>query len=162
MKYISTICILVLAAIFMVAFKEKHSEMVYSEAVAGEELFTTHCASCHGIEAPESGVRLAPPVSMVKSHYESSYPEKKEFVSKISEWVVAPDVEKSIMPGAVRKFEVMPPLELKKSELKAVGTYMYKTSFGDVVCDDKNCDHQGEGCKHEGEGMACKHKKGGH
>lgn len=153
MKYISILAVIILSTIFFVAFKEKMGSMNYSTQIAGPTLFETNCAACHGLEAPADGVRLAPPVSMVKSHYMSSYPDKKEFITNVSSWVVAPDAEKSIMPGAVRRFEVMPPLPLKSSELETIAGYVYDTAFGDPVCNEENCNHgDGQQCKQMGKG----------
>lgn len=116
MKYIIPMCV-VSAAIIAPAVAQPEKGKVLTEAL---------CMACHG-DAQQGQARLAPPMMMVKRHYMSL--EKKEMVEAIMKWVKKPDAKKARMPGAVRRFGLMPPLALPDAQLKAIAEYISKTKF---------------------------------
>ena len=106
--------------------KEKSTEQ------DGYTLMKQFCFSCH-METPDPSKRdkmIAPPMANVKGHYISTYPDKKEFVQAVVDWVNKPDENKVLMPGAVRRFNLMPPLPIGDDKLKAIAEALYEKDFG--------------------------------
>ena len=93
----------------------------------GYTLYKMYCVACHGNAAtPEN--RLAPPAFMVHNRYKAAY-DKDAFVKRVVAWIDAPSTEKSIMPGAVRNFNLMPPLPLSLEDREKIADYFYETEF---------------------------------
>lgn len=90
------------------------------------ELTTTYCLACHG-DGIAGQARLAPPFMMVKMHYQSL--DKDTFIKTVSSWVKTPDAHRSKMPGAIRRFGVMPALPLPDAQLAAIAKHLYETDF---------------------------------
>ena len=96
------------------------------EAV-GREKFKVYCMSCHQFDMGPQMV--APPIFAVKNHYLQVHPEKGDFVRSVKTWVPAPAIEKSLMPGAVKRFNLMPPLTLPEEDLEAIATFLYEANL---------------------------------
>ncbi|MES9964516.1 MAG: cytochrome c [Candidatus Sedimenticola sp. 20ELBAFRAG] len=98
-----------------------------SEADVGQEKFQTLCMTCHKLDRGPN--MLAPPIFGVKDHYIRVHPGKDEFVSNMAAWLEKPDPAKSLMPGALRRFGVMPQQVLTPEERKAVAAFIYDVDF---------------------------------
>ena len=94
-----------------------------SSRMDGEKLMVNNCNSCHN--PSEDQQRQAPPMSHVKGHYITEGMTKKEFTEAIVAWVENPNEEDSQMPGARRKFGLMPKQEFNHDELVAIAQFMY-------------------------------------
>lgn len=92
-------------------------------AAEGKKLMEKNCFACHNTQGTDN--MLAPPMQRVKDHYWDEETSKEDFVSAITEWCENPTVEKSIMPGARRKFGLMPKQEFDKKEVEAIASYLY-------------------------------------
>lgn len=93
----------------------------------GKQLYKTHCSACHGATGGmDMNKRLAPPIAGVKLHYIASHADKQPFVQAITEWLDKPDAGKSLMPGAIRKFKLMPPITVAKEDAIKIATYIYQ------------------------------------
>ena len=114
--------ILLTALVFTTIFSQSLS------AQDGPALFKENCESCHGTKA-RGPDRLAPPMVAVKNHYLSEHQGEGEFVAAIENWLKKPDQGKTLMPGAIQKFGVMPPLELETAERQTLAKYIYDTDF---------------------------------
>lgn len=91
-------------------------------------LYEEHCVACHG--GTERGPdRVAPPIFAVKGHYLPSYPDKASFVEAIAQWAIKPDLNKVLMPGAVRRFELMPPVEISMDDARKIAQFIYDGKF---------------------------------
>lgn len=102
------------------------NEVPSAEPVAeldGQKLMEKNCNSCHNSSDGEK--RQAPPMSHVKDHYITDSMTKKEFTDAIVAWVENPNEEDSQMPGARRKFGLMPKQEFNHDELVAIAQFMY-------------------------------------
>jgi len=100
----------------------------------GYALMKTNCFVCH-MEKPDPSKRgqmIAPPMLRVQEHYKPSYPNKTEFVEAVIAWVKNPSEDKVMMPGAVRKFNVMPKIVVKDEELKLIAETLYDIDFGNM------------------------------
>lgn len=101
-----------------------------SDDKAGEQLYKAHCASCHGLSGGmDMSKRIAPPIAGVRRHYLDSYPDRDSFVMIIADWVENPDAGKSLMPGAIRRFNIMPRLTVDRQDVEKIAAYIHQ---GDI------------------------------
>ena len=107
----------------------KKSEIFESK---GYQLMQQKCFVCH-MEKPDPSNKasmIAPPMMRVQEHYKPSFQNKDEFVNAIVNFVSNPDETNSLMPGAVRKFKVMPHLGYDKEEIKLIAETLFEIDFG--------------------------------
>ncbi len=100
----------------------------------GYELMKSKCYICH-FERPDPSKRdkmVAPPMLRVQEHYLPNYPDKEEFVQAVMAIVKNPSEENSLMPGAVRKFNLMPKLPYEDDELRLIVEALYNMDFENV------------------------------
>ncbi len=98
----------------------------------GYELLKTKCYICH-FEKPEPDKMdkmIAPPMMRIKEHYLPNYPAKEDFINAVVAIVKNPSEEKTLMPGAVKKFKLMPKLIYTDEELKLIAETIYNLDFG--------------------------------
>lgn len=96
----------------------------------GKQLYKTYCTSCHGLTGGmDMNKRIAPPIIAVKMHYIGPYPDKASFVMAIADWVEKQDESKSLMRGAIRRFNVMPPVSIARRDAEKIAAYIYE---GDI------------------------------
>ena len=88
-------------------------------------LFHGNCTTCHN----ETKTLSAPSVIEFKESYFVAFPNKKDFVEYMSQWVVNPNKETSIMLEAIKKHELMPQLGFDISTLREISAYIYDTDF---------------------------------
>ena len=92
----------------------------------GEALYKTHCSSCHGSTGGmDMNKRVAPPIAAVRMHYIGSYPDKNSFVLAVSQWVEKQDASQSLMRGAIRRFNIMPPVKIAKEDAEKIAAYIF-------------------------------------
>ncbi len=85
------------------------------------------CLACHRLE-PAHGQHdglTAPPFPGVVRHYKERYPDKASFMKAVKDYVKKPSKEKSLMPGAVERFGLMPPLPLDDATLDKIAETLY-------------------------------------
>jgi len=100
----------------------------------GYELMQQKCFICH-MEKPDPNKRdlmIAPPMLRVQEHYKPTYPDKNDFVDAITEWVKNPVKNKTLMPGTIRKFNLMPKLPYEDADLKLIAEVLYDIDFGEM------------------------------
>lgn len=105
-----------------------------SNALNGKELMEKNCYICHNTQGTEN--MLAPPMSRVRDHYLDDDTTKDEFVTAIVEWCKNPTEEASLMPGARRKFGLMPKQVFDSKEVEAIANYLF-----DEDADLADCSH---------------------
>ena len=94
----------------------------------GAKVYQSACMSCHALVAKEEGI--APPLFGVKDHVIKAYPERAAFIKRVVDWVKAPNPNDVLMPGAVKKFGLMPAqTQLSDTDLQAVAEFIYETDF---------------------------------
>lgn len=91
----------------------------------GELLFSGNCVTCHHKTENIS----APSVNEIRKHYLNAFPNEKDFVKFMSEWVLKPDATTSIMQHSIKKYKLMPELAYEKYTLEEIAKYIYKTDF---------------------------------
>ena len=120
MKNLSKLYILVMLALC--------TNVQASDVPNGASLYSQNCLSCHG-GGKAMGERIAPPIVAVKNHYIKKHTEKDAFVNAIVKWVPNPSKERSLMPGAVRKFNLMPALPFSNEDLVAIAEFIFDESM---------------------------------
>lgn len=115
-----------------------------SQEHPGKALMEQYCYACH---SPESGTRLAPPMSMVQMHYLEAGITKEDFVADIVNFVREPTEEKAKMYGAIRNFGLMPYQEFPDSVITQIAEYLYQAELPEMR------GHGGGGMHGRGMGM---------
>ncbi len=92
----------------------------------GIQLFEDNCAACHMGEA-RGPDRIAPPIFAVKNHY--SQLSEEAFIDAVTAWITTPDEAKSLMPGAVRRFGLMEPLDIDEPSARKIAKFIYFGEF---------------------------------
>jgi mono/diheme cytochrome c family protein len=101
-----------------------------NDADQGEKLYKTYCSACHGATGGmDMSKRVAPPIIAVRMHYLGPYPDKAEFVAAVADWVEKQDASKTQMPGAIRRFNIMPPVSVAREDAEKIASYIY---HGDI------------------------------
>lgn len=152
--------ILILLSLALFAFKQKNEQPINQtinlsnkqdnnftglQKNTGKQLFQQFCGACHSImpDKAKRGKMIAPPMMGVVRHYKKAYPKKNDFVKAIINWAEKPEKSKSLMPGAIQKFKIMPPMPAGKENLQKIAEYLYK----DVSPNKRMMKHHG---KHHG------------
>ncbi len=87
-------------------------------------LLHNNCFACHTPDMT-TAKRLAPPMFKVREHYYGAGFGKEEFIKRIVDYAGNPTEEKSIMPGAVRNFGLMPKTMVNEDDLILIANYIY-------------------------------------
>ena len=96
----------------------------------GQKLFETYCAACHSVVPPP---KLAPPILGVAAHYRSAYPDEKQAVARIVDFVKHPSKEKSLILGASGgRWQLMAPMALPDADLNAIAHWMMESRMSVV------------------------------
>ncbi|TXH67949.1 MAG: cytochrome c [Thiothrix sp.] len=134
MKIREGIAVILLAiAVMSCSDHEQHGINLEPSALAkathpGARVYQSACMSCHALATKEEGV--APPLFGVKDHVLKAYPERAAFIQRIVAWVQAPNPQDVLMPGAVKKFGLMPAqTQLSEADLQAVAEFIYDTDL---------------------------------
>ena len=92
----------------------------------GEQLYRAHCSACHGnTGGMDMSKRVAPPIVAVRMHYISTYADKDSFVIAVADWVEKQDENDSLMRGAIRRFNIMPPVSISRKNAEKIAAYIY-------------------------------------
>ncbi len=121
-----TLTVLSLAVVSSIGFSQTaESDPLYAR---GKEKFEQICFACHKYErGPEM---IAPPAFAIQMHYGNQFgKDETAFRQAVAAWAKAPDKSKTLMPGAIRKFNLMPPLPLTDEDLDAIAAYLYRADF---------------------------------
>jgi len=98
----------------------------YLEAdTLGALLFHGNCVTCHFTQKEVS----APSMMEVQKRYKTAFSNKKDFTFYMSQWVLHPNQETSIMHDAIKKHGLMPQLGYEQEVLQDITSYIYDTDF---------------------------------
>ena len=100
----------------------------------GYALMKQKCFICH-FERPDPAKRnqmIAPPMLRVQEHYKPSYPDKENFTKAVMAYVNNPSQDKTLMPGAVKKFKLMPKIIYDQTKLRSIVEALYHIDFGSM------------------------------
>jgi cytochrome c len=113
---------LVLVATFF-----SHVALSDSSVMEGEALYQTHCSACHGnTGGMDMSKRVAPPIIAVRMHYIGVHPDKTEFIAAVAGWLEKQDESNTLMPGAIRKFKIMPPVPIARADAEKIAAFIYE------------------------------------
>jgi cytochrome c553 len=119
MKHIKTMLISTIL-LSQVAFADNNK---YEE---GESLYKTNCAACHGgMGGMDETKRIAPPIAAVRMHYIKTYSDEDSFEQAGAGWVEKQDESKSMMRGAIRKFIIMPTVNVSNEDAEKIAAYIF-------------------------------------
>jgi hypothetical protein len=100
--------------------------IIYSYANSYNELlFNGNCVTCHFKNKSVS----APSIAQIKQRYITAFPNKKDFVSYMSKWVLNPNQQTSLMTDSIEKYEIMPVLGFDLDSLEKIAIYIYENDF---------------------------------
>jgi hypothetical protein len=91
----------------------------------GRLLLYGNCTTCHF----ETKSVSAPSLQIIKKRYIEAFPNKKDFVEYMSNWVLKPNKKTSLMDDMILKYELMPELAYDLETLKVITGYIYDTEF---------------------------------
>jgi len=122
MKLFSKKWVITLCALLGVAFLSSFSAFAGSKP-KGEIIYDKHCSVCHTKEPPP---KMAPPIFGVGMHYHQAFKSKEKAVAHMIDFMMVPDSSKSrVNPRAIRRFGVMPAINLSKADLKIVSEWVW-------------------------------------
>lgn len=90
----------------------------------GKKVLENQCYICHNPSATEAAM-IAPPMIAVKKHYITEGTTKEAFTEALLNWISDPQNEKSKMPGALRRFGIMPYQPHSESTVRDIADYLY-------------------------------------
>lgn len=98
----------------------------------GYELMSQKCFVCHFSKPDPARMdqMIAPPLLRIQEHYRPAFQNKEDFVLSIIDFINNPSEEKTLMPGAVKKFKLMPKLIYDEKELRLIAETLYDIDFG--------------------------------
>ena len=91
-------------------------------------LMSTNCFVCHNPDM-ESETRVAPPMFKIREHYYDDETSRDEFIKEIVAFAMDPSEAKSIMPGAVNNFGLMPKTPFNEEDLKLIAGYIFENDL---------------------------------
>jgi cytochrome c553 len=97
---------------------------ILAQIQAGKSLVETNCYACHSPTASLNG-RLAPPMAAVKSHYLDETSTLPAFAAEVVRFLGKPSEEYTRMPGAVKRFGLMPQVQYPEEDLRAIAAYVF-------------------------------------
>ena len=96
------------------------SSSLYADSY-GRLLLYGNCITCHH----ETKSISAPSLQIIVKRYKEAFPEKEQFVEYMSNWVLNPDKNTSLMEDMINKYELMPHLGYDKDTLEKIAIYIY-------------------------------------
>ena len=87
----------------------------------GALLFNGNCATCHHLQKASS----APTIYEVRQRYLQAFPDKKDFIKYMSDFVLNPSYEKSLMHDKIEKYGLMPQMAYERDVVKEIIAYIY-------------------------------------
>ena len=88
----------------------------------GKLLLYGNCITCHH----ETKSISAPSLQIIKQRYKDAFPQKQKFVDYMSQWVLNPNSQTSIMNDMIDKYDLMPQLGYDKDTLEKISNYIYE------------------------------------
>ncbi|TYB79153.1 c-type heme family protein [Bizionia myxarmorum] len=108
----------------------------------GKKLMEVNCYVCHSPTANHDE-RIAPPMAAIKNHYLSEGITKADFIRDIESYVKNPTEANSKMPGAVRRFGVMPKAQYPENTITQIADYIFDYDIDQPEWFDDHVKEQG-------------------
>jgi cytochrome c553 len=94
----------------------------------GKTLMETNCYVCHSPTASHDN-RIGPPMIAVKKHYINDSTTKDAFIKAMQAWVKNPNEADAKMPGAIRRFGLMPKAYYPEETIEKIADYIYENDI---------------------------------
>lgn len=134
-----------------------------TELVDGLTLLESNCFTCHNPKVKSHDQMLAPPLAHIKQRYLKSYPERVDFIDRVSGFVSAPSLDKALMRGPIGRFGLMPkpPIAENRKDVEKIAAYLYDNPIEEPEwMAGHHQKQQGKQCmKKEGKGCCGKEKQ---
>lgn len=128
-RFRKAFCLLILPVLALAGCGERGEVDLSSAPVAaieqGVALMPAHCHTCHRVGESEIDAMLAPPLWGVRAHYLAKFPEPEAFVDAMTNFLLEPQVEKSLLPLEVAHYGLKEPVSLTEEELRSVAWAIY-------------------------------------
>jgi len=129
------------------------SELIADLSQPGKDLLEKECYICHNPNSAQNEM-IAPPMIAIKKHYLNEATSREQFVKEIMKWVKNPSKENSKMPGALRKFGIMPYQSFPEETIIQISEYLYDNDI------DEPDWFQSQMGKGQGKGKGSRNEKG--
>jgi cytochrome c2 len=107
----------------------------------GKQLMETNCYVCHSPTASHDN-RIGPPMVAIKRHYINESTTKQEFIKAMQDWIKNPNAEDAKMPGAVKRFGVMPKQAFPEKTIDSIADYMFDNTIEQPEWFEENFNEQ--------------------
>ena len=108
--------------------KTTNNSISEAEMQEGYALVQSYCSACH-TPIGNSTPRVAPPFQAIKGHYISSKTTQEEFIQALIDFYKNPSKETSKMPGAIKRFGLMPKQEIEEDKLTKIAIFLYNADL---------------------------------
>lgn len=92
----------------------------------GLKLFVSNCGACHQLKPVSHDAMIAPLLFAVRDHYIKLHATEEAFVEAVAAWVKKPDPANALMPGAIRRFQLMPALAIDDEVVREIAEFIYE------------------------------------
>jgi len=99
-------------------------DLLADESHPGKVLLEKDCYTCHNPKTAHNEL-IAPPMITIKQHYLKETTSREQFVKDIMHWVKNPSEKNSRMPGALKKFGIMPYQSFPEETVLQIAEYLY-------------------------------------
>ncbi len=103
----------------------------------GFQLLENNCFSCHSPNAALENA-IAPTMSAMKENYVMDDVSRAQFTRDLISFLNNPSEENARIPGAVKRFGVMPKMSLSDAEIAKIATYIYYSELDQPGWFEKN------------------------
>lgn len=108
------------------------NELIADLSHPGKDLLEKECYICHNPNSAQNEM-IAPPMIAIKKHYLNETDSRDQFVMEIIKWVKNPSRENSKMPGALKKFGIMPYQSFPEETIMEISEYLYDNDIDEPV-----------------------------
>ncbi len=100
------------------------SYFLFAEGL-GELLFNGNCQTCHFKTKSIS----APSIKIVQQRYKNAFKTEKQFVKYMTNFVLKPNSNISLMHDMIDKYELMPEMVFEQDVVEDISKYIYNEHF---------------------------------
>jgi len=87
-----------------------------------ETVFDGNCGFCHNLKDNSSG----PFLNVIIKRYRAKYPKKEDFTKAIERWIDKPSYKTSLFPEAIKRYGLMPKVDIDEESIKGIADYLSK------------------------------------
>jgi len=103
----------------------------------GFQLLEQNCFTCHSPNTSGES-KVAPTSASIKEHYVKNGITQEDFTKQLVDFLNNPSLVSSKMPDAVRKFGLMPKMNLSDEQIESIANYLYNTEIENPDWFEKN------------------------